>query len=378
MKVAFVSNYLNHHQKAFCEALQKKCTFLGFIETDPEDQGYQSRMRTEYVFSYRRNKKECEEMIINADMVIFGACPNELIFLRMKFDKLSFLFSERFFKKGTWRRFIPTTKNKINQRILQFNNKKIYLLCASAYLPYDIAFFKEFKNECYRWGYFPEVKHYADCAQMMEKKKTASILWAGRLIEWKHPEYCIYIAKKLKRAGYAFQFNIVGDGKLKTKIEQEIEKKGLTDCVHMLGAMKPEEVRRHMEESRIFLFTSDFREGWGAVLNESMNSGCAVVASHAIGSVPFLIQDKENGLIYKNGDLRDFYSKVKYLLDHPDRAREFGANAYKTITEKWNAENAAERVIRLSEALLTGEKNPSLYNEGPCSRAAIIKNGWYR
>jgi hypothetical protein len=37
--------------------------------------------------------------------------------------------------------------------------------------------------------------------------------------------------------------------------------------------MPPEEVRVHMEQSNIYLFTSDFGEGWGAVLNEAMNSG---------------------------------------------------------------------------------------------------------
>ena len=33
-----------------------------------------------------------------------------------------------------------------------------------------------------------------------------------------------------------------------------------------------------------------------------MNSACAVVANSAIGSVPFLIKNKENGLIYENGN----------------------------------------------------------------------------
>ena len=45
----------------------------------------------------------------------------------------------------------------------------------------------------------------------------------------------------------------------------------------------------YMESSHIFLlFTSDRNEG--AALNESMNSGCAVVASDAIGSVPYLMR----------------------------------------------------------------------------------------
>jgi glycosyltransferase involved in cell wall biosynthesis len=45
----------------------------------------------------------------------------------------------------------------------------------------------------------------------------------------------------------------------------------------------------------VFIFTSDRNEGWGAVLNEAMGSGCAVVAADLIGSVPYLIEHKKMG-----------------------------------------------------------------------------------
>ncbi len=73
----------------------------------------------------------------------------------------------------------------------------------------------------------------------------------------------------------------------------------------MLGAMSPDKVRAYMERADVFLFTSDFNEGWGAVLNESMNSGCAVVASHAMVSA-FLNQ----GWRKKWSDLRKRESKA--------------------------------------------------------------------
>ena len=145
----------------------------------------------------------------------------------------------------------------------------------------------------------------------------------------------------------------------------------------MLGAMPPEAVREHMEKAEIFLFTSDFNEGWGAVLNESMNSGCAVVASHAIGSVPFLIRDGENGLIYRNGDDDGLYKRVTRLIDDPALRDRLGRNAYRTLADTWNAETAAERFLQLSQALLDG-KSPELFDEGPCSRAAVLRNGWYK
>lgn len=126
------------------------------------------------------------------------------------------------------------------------------------------------------------------------------------------------------------------------------------------------------------MFTSDFNEGWGAVLNESMNSGCAVVASHAIGSVPYLMEDKKNGLIYKNGDIDDLYNKVKYLLDNSQKCTEFGKNAYLTLTKEWNSNVAAERFLHVAKNLLKGQSIDGLYTQGPCSEVKKLKNNWKR
>ena len=141
--------------------------------------------------------------------------------------------------------------------------------------------------------------------------------------------------------------------------------------------MSPDEVRSHMERADIFLFTSDFNEGWGAVLNESMNSGCAVVASHAIGSVPFLIRDGENGLIYQNGNQRQLEERVCRLLDDGEFRRKLAREAYRTISGEWNAECAAERLLLLAGTLMAKGKAQCPFGEGLCSRAAVLPNDWY-
>ena len=152
----------------------------------------------------------------------------------------------------------------------------------------------------------------------------------------------------------------------------------LENEVHMLGSMKPEQVRKYMEQSQIYLFTSDRNEGWGAVLNESMNSACAVVASHAIGSVPFLLKDGENGLIYKDGDEEDLYRKVKMLLNNPDLCQQYGKQAYFTIVDEWNAETATKRFLNLSQAILNENIKPDLILDGPCSKADILNDNWFK
>ena len=64
-------------------------------------------------------------------------------------------------------------------------------------------------------------------------------------------------------------------------------------------------------------------------------------------------------------------------MDNPDEQERLGRAAYETITGLWNAEVAAQRVITLSEHLLAGEKYPDLFEEGPCSRAEIVKDNWF-
>ena len=252
------------------------------------------------------------------------------------------------------------------------------MLCASAYAPADFAKMLSFVDKTYKWGYFTELKKYNDVERLMCEKHKNSILWCSRFIPLKHPEFVVEVAKRLKAEGYEFELNMIGNGELEESTKELIEREGVADRVKMLGSMKPEQVREHMEKSEIFLFTSDRNEGWGAVMNESMNSACAVVANSAIGSVPFLISDGENGYMYKDGDVDDLYNKVKKLLDNADERKQIGKNAYKTMIEEWNAENAAEKFIALCEKMLSGEYKPFPYDSGVCSKAKILKDNGYK
>ena len=151
----------------------------------------------------------------------------------------------------------------------------------------------------------------------------------------------------------------------------------LSDCVEVLGALPPEKTRTYMERSQIFLFTSDRNEGWGCVLNESMNSGCAVVAGGRIGAVPYLIRNNSNGIIFRDKNIDDLTKKVKALLSEPARISELGRNAYDSIVSEWSPKIAAERFVKLSESLSQGRKG-EIFPEGPCSPAPILRDNWFR
>jgi len=364
----------------FCLAMQKltKGAFT-FIASEPIEEERLAMgffdMNREHSFVIRAYENDTQNSFAHvlcnkADVVILGSAPESYIKKRLKEKKLTFLYSERIYKRKPPLYKLPLRAVKYFFKMGRHRN--LYLLCASAYTAADYAKTGTFWGKSYKWGYFPEVKRYDQIETILDEKKPHSLLWVGRFLDCKHPEVALSIAQKLNAAGYNFELNLIGTGELEGKLKALIQTYGLEDKVHMLGAMSPEKVREYMEQAEIFMFTSDRNEGWGAVLNEAMNSGCSCVASDVIGSAPYLIKDGQNGLLYKDGDVEQLYQNVKILIENPEKRKELGRKAYQTMAETWNAENAATCFIELVQAILDGKRKPDIFADGPCSRAEIL------
>ncbi len=380
MNITIVSNFLTHHQIPVCDALYQKCgEGFHFISTGRMEQerikmGWGISVTYPYVlcaYESGEAQAEAERILARSDVVISGACSDEwLEKIRLSNAKVHFLYSERIFKKGAYQRFGPGAKRyRIKMRQLM-QAKEIWFLCASAYLPGDLKWMGLGKDRCLRWGYFPDSRPFSEVREQIKAKKPSSILWAGRFLDWKHPEDAVYLAEKLRRAGYDFSLDIIGDGEMRDTLQGFIDKNNLQKQVRILGFLPPEEVREHMLRTDIYLFTSDRSEGWGAVLNESMNAGCAVVANREIGSVPYLIRNGENGMIYNRKRSGDLFRKVRFLLDHPEQKALMQREAYETISTLWNAGIAAERLMEFAEGLQDGRE--VVFENGPCSKANIL------
>ena len=348
------------------EKISKERLDLGFVD--------QSKSFPYSINSYEDHKSFEEAMNLGyeSDVVIQGAAPDVFIKKRISENKLTFRYSERLLKTG----IIPL----LNPRLLKYKvfthtlyrSKNLHLLCASAYAAYDASILFAYPGKCLKWGYFTEVIEYnIEHLQALKPTGIIELLWVGRFLKLKHPEHAVAVAKFLKEKKHKFLLSFIGIGEIKERIEQMVLDYGLKENVKFLGSMSPDEVRANMIKSNIFLFTSDKQEGWGAVLNEAMNSGCAIVASKEIGSVPFLVEDKINGLIYKNGDIADLSDKVESLIMNPKMRELLGRNAYNSMITLWNPKIAAQRIISLSKTL--SDKDDIFFTTGPCSPAAIIK-----
>ncbi|MBQ7544331.1 MAG: glycosyltransferase [Synergistaceae bacterium] len=312
--------------------------------------------------------EEARRMVIDADCVIIGGLPVSDVAERLRAGKLTFMQSERFFKGPLWKdavRFAKYCLYSGGRSQARDRRAKFYLLCVSAYAARDYSTCGLFRGKSYRWGYFPELKHW----DTLPAKDSGSIIWTGRLISWKHPDLAVKLAERLKAQGKTFRLKIIGSGEMQAELSRMVDALNLHDCVELPGALPVGKVRTEMERAEISLFTSDRGEGWGVVLNEAMNSGCAVLADNRAGSTPYLVRDGHNGLTFKGLD--DLTQKVSALLDAPERCAELGRNAYKTIAEVWSPDVAARRFVELAEALRTKD-SVSLWEDGPGSVAPVI------
>ncbi|MGD9556982.1 MAG: glycosyltransferase family 4 protein [Mangrovibacterium sp.] len=381
MNIILISNFLNHHQIPFCEEMYK---LLGegfrFISDQavPDEfirNGYPDNTEKPYHIKAWLNpqmRQLASKLIDDADVVILGEAPYHYIKNRLKAGGLTFKYAERLFKEGALQVLNPRKIYHILIRHTRYRNKNFHLLAASAYTVNDFRGFFTYPGKKYKWGYFTSVEEL-DINRLLTGKcsQKPEIIWVARFIRWKHPELVVKLALDLKKKGYSFHITMIGTGYLWKEIRSLVKEKNLEQEISMSGSMSNQRVREAMLRSNIFLFTSDRNEGWGAVLNEAMSSGCAPVASNRIGAAPYLISDGVNGLLFKSEQSEDLTRKVITLLDDPGFSREIARQAYLTMNNLWSPKNAAVQFIRLSESILAGKRITP--GKGPCSTAEITR-----
>lgn len=381
MKIVMISNYINHHQIPFAEALMKlEGVTYNFIQTEPMEEervkmGWGILPETlPYVTLLEKEEAKCKQMIDACDILIVGWMNREdLVLPRMEAGKFTLRMSERIYREGQYKAISPRGLIRKYKEHIRFRKSNVYLLCVGAYVASDFALIHAYPNKKFQFGYFTEVRTYEGDALWIKKPAhdVVHLVWAGRFLPLKHPEYALWLARDLKAAGHRFHLHMIGDGEQKEMLLSMQQEFGLQEEVTFYGFMGPQQVRDKMEECHVHLFTSNYLEGWGAVVNESMNSGCVPVVNEEIGCARFLITHEENGLLYQKGEYDSFKVQVIKLFEQKGLISRYGKEAYQTIATTWNAERAAKELVTFFENYQAGILEPPA--SGPFSVAPVIK-----
>lgn len=390
MRLTFFGNYLNHHQVFVADELFR---LLGeefkFVATLPKNDGelkggvdYSVRSYCLQAAESEASRFEAVRLAKESDVCIFGACSQEYAVLRAKSGNngLSFEVGERRLKRGWINILSPVLLRWWINYWRYYRKNPFYKLCASAFASDDDEKLGCYCNRHYKWGYFtapPDSKGF-EASRDVSKLNVAALMWCSRYLVWKHPEMPLLMAERLKRKGFKFMLDMYGSGECEPQARLMAEKLGVNDVVRFVGNKPNHELMADMRDHDIFLFTSDRNEGWGAVANESMANGCALVGSDAIGAVPYLVTDGVNGCTFtapsphsgfSNPDMNALDSlcnRVEWLLNNPQELMRIRRTASEQMQKIWSPANAASNLLRLIDDL-ANNREPSI-TIGPCSK----------
>lgn len=123
---------------------------------------------------------------------------------------------------------------------------------------------------------------------------------------------------------------MVGDGLVRSDLEQQVKDAGLQDAVLFTGYVAHDEVPRYL--GCFDIAVAAFREldidfcGSPIKLFEYMAAGRAIVASN-IGQIPEIVTHERDALLVEPGDIDGLAAAVVRLVNKPDLRKQLGAAA---------------------------------------------------
>lgn len=170
------------------------------------------------------------------------------------------------------------------------------------------------------------------------------------LIEQKGMFDLIAVAEKLKqRFPGRFVFLVAGDGHLKDKLNEMIEKKGLQDEIVLLGWVENASavLLPHLD----IFFQPSLWEAMSMVLLEAMAAGKAIIAT-SVGETPFILENDKHGKVVEPGNVEQLLHALESMIDNPKLRLEYGINARSNYSESFTASKMAERYEQLYESII--------------------------
>ena len=231
------------------------------------------------------------------------------------FLRAFYIFTERVTSLVTTR-FIAVSKSNIGKGVAEriFSKDKAVLIRSGI----DIREFQEVKGD--RMKKKEELGADARCplVAMIACFKTQ-----------KSPLDFVKIARIVSDNIAAIRFLLVGDGVLRSEIEELIKKLGMEDKIFLLGWRN--DIPGILSCIDVLVLTSLW-EGLPRVFPQAMASGVPVVATEVDGA-PEAIKNGINGYLLPPKDINAMAEKVIYLIRHPEKAQEMGEKGKGLVAE---------------------------------------------
>ncbi len=144
------------------------------------------------------------------------------------------------------------------------------------------------------------------------------LLMVGRLDAQKNPMLLLAALRRLVERGQNdVSLLIVGEGQLRSQMEEVIEQTGLTGRIRLLGLKSIDEVAGLLHAADLFVMSSAY-EGMPMAVIEALASGVPV-ATTRVGEVALVLRDGVCGRIAESHSEEHLASAISWCLDNLDK-----------------------------------------------------------
>jgi glycosyltransferase involved in cell wall biosynthesis len=143
---------------------------------------------------------------------------------------------------------------------------------------------------------------------------------------------------------------LVGRGPLLPKIEAQLAASGLGDRVQLRGWVDHPELGRLLEQSSVCVLPSR-EENFSLAVLSAMAVGTPLIAT-PVGGTPEVLQDGDNGLLVRPGDVAGLAQAISRFQDDPAFAARLAMNARERVRTSYTWEVAAAKFEALYADLL--------------------------
>lgn len=171
------------------------------------------------------------------------------------------------------------------------------------------------------------------------------VLFVGRLVPTKNLTTWLKVAALVAAHEPTVQFEIVGDGPLRSGLEEVAHQLIPDGRVHFHGALAYDQLPPVYRSATVFLITSHY-EGFGRVVLESYLYGVPVVGTRITG-VEDIIEEGQTGFLHDNQDVQGLAMSVLRLLRDETQRQRMGQAGYNLVRSRFAPQELTRRWINL-------------------------------
>ena len=156
-------------------------------------------------------------------------------------------------------------------------------------------------------------------------------------------EYLIGATKILiSNSQYPIFLIIIGDGELRPQLEELIKKYDLENNIILAG--RQENASQYLKAFDIYV-SSSVKEGLPYSILEAMAAELPIITT-AVGGLPEMIKDNDNGLLIEPKNYKILAEKIKYLIENKPLAQRLGQQARQDVKENFSKEKMIRETFK--------------------------------